>query len=508
MATEVRVKHTVKNLIWIYANVFVTSFMPFWIRRFIIHYWNMEYLGLISLYSSILNVLNISELGIGTALVYNMYKPMAEGDVIHVNQMLSLYQKFYRFFGLVILIVSVILMPFLPFLIQGNAPRELNIYAIYVFYIAYATVSYWIYSYSPAVYQANQDISVTNKYSAIVWLITYSVQLVALAVCHNFYMYAALLPIGTFLIYFFTGRRQRKQFHQYVPVKFKKEYFDKKFWHEFKHRVVGISFSKLRTACRSSIDVIIISAFLGLADAAKYQNYVMVLAVGWMLINSITAAVLPSLGNAVAVESRENNLGITKAAVFLVEWASVIVSALIICGCQPFMIMYAGKEGLVTDGAVILFVAYFYLRCISSVSDMVRNSSGIWWEGKWVALFETGVNFALNIALIGIWGIEGVVVATIISLALINIPLETYYIYKYYFKMSMRYAIMEYVKGGFVNTLSIGAVLFVKSRLSLGVVVSMLFGAVISFTLLLIFYRKSEELEEVKRVLIRLVKNK
>ena len=293
-----------------------------------------------------------------------------------------------------------------------------------------------------------------------------------------------------------------------MPVKFKKEYFDKKFWHEFKHRVVGISFSKLRTACRASVDVIIISAFLGLADAAKYQNYVMVMTVGWMLISSITTAVLPSLGNAVAVESRENNLGITKMAVFLVECASVIASALMVCGYQPFMLMYAGKDGLLTDGTVILFVAYFYLKCISSISDMVRSSSGIWWEGKWIALFETGVNIALNLVFIKIWGIEGVVVATIVSLALINIPFETHYIYKYYFQLSMKFAIMEYIKGGFVNILSILTVWLVTSRLHFGVIVNMILGVVISSIILLVFYHKSEELTEIKNILLEMIKCK
>ncbi len=508
MATEVRVKHTVKNLIWSYVSIFVTSFMPFLIRRFIIHYWDMEYLGLTSLYSSILNVLNISELGIGTALVYNMYKPVAKGDFVQANQLLSLYQKFYRFLGLMILMASLVLMPFLPRLIQGNAPKELNIYVVYIPYIAYATVSYWVYPYSSAVYQANQDISVTHKYGSIVWLITYSVQIIALAVCHNFYIYAALLPIGTFLAYFLTGRRQRKQFPQYVPAKFKRDYFDRKFWYEFKHRVVGLSFSKLRTACRASVDVIIVSAFLGLADAAKYQNYIMVMTVGCMLISSITTAVLPSLGNAVAVESRENNLGITKMSVFVVECASVIASALMVCGYQPFMLMYAGEDGLLTDGTAILFVIYFYLKCISSISDMVRSSSGIWWEGKWVALFETGVNIVLNLIFINIWGIEGVVVATIVSLALINIPLETYYIYKYYFQLPMKFALMEYIKGGFVNALSICIVWVVTGRLQFGVIVDMILGLVISSIILLVFYYKSEELAEIKNILLEMIKRK
>lgn len=511
MATKERVGHTLDNFIWGYINIGVTSIMPFFVRSLIIRKWGMEYLGINSLFASILNVLNISELGIGSAIIYNLYRPVAEKNIEETKKLLALYNLVYKFLGLVILGIGLCLVPFLSHLINGEIPDGINIYIIYFIYLINTIVSYWIFPYSIAVFQANQITSVNNKICAVVWLFNYTVQLLVVICSKNYYLYFLLLPIGSLAVYIFTGVKQRRAFPQYVPCKFKKDFFTSNFWKEFKKRVVGMSISKFRTTCRGALDTIVISAVLGLSMTAKYQNYLMVMTVPAMLILYITGAALPSLGNSVAIDSNENSLGITKMVCFVVEWVSVFFGALLMCFYQPFMYLYAGEAGMLSIQTAVLFVVFFYLKSISSISDMVRNSCGVWWEGRWIAVCETICNLLLNIVLVYIIGVNGIILATIVSLFFINIPLETCCIYKYYFKKSACGTLLGYCKSFIVAFGAIGITYgisvffehygFVGLLLDLAVcliIPNVIFGAV---------YFKSEEMTEMKQILKNVWKN-
>lgn len=513
MAQEQRIDHTVKNIIWTYIYIGIGTIFPFILRSLIIRFWGMEYLGVNSLFSAILQVLNVSELGIGQALVINMYRPAAERDTGRINSLLSLYAWFYRVLGIGIGVIGLVLVPFVPQIISGEYPQEINIFVVYIVYLFQSVVSYLAFPYCNAAFIANQCLEKTNKYQSIVWAVVYVIQIVVICYCNNYYYYVFLLPVATFLCGIVNKWGLKKWFPEYHVGKIKKSDFEKSFWQTFAKRMLATAMSKLRVVFRSSIDTIIISAVLGIAVAAKYQNYVLVMTVPLMLIGSLTTGILPTLGNSVALETKESNLAVIRLVAFLIHWISTIFAAFLICFYQPFTKIWAGDEGLLSETAMIMFVVYFYIRAISEISILVRNSSGVWWEGKWVSIMESLVNLGLNILFVQIWGVEGIVLATIISMMVLNIPFETFYVYKYYFKIAPWRDLLEYLWDAIVSLIAVAVTYFVSRLYQRGVadtfIVWCVVCVIIPNVVLFLFHCRNKKLAELIEIGMQAVrKNK
>jgi O-antigen/teichoic acid export membrane protein len=171
------------------------------------------------------------------------------------------------------------------------------------------------------------------------------------------------------------------------------------------------------------------------------------------------------------------------------------------------MRLWAGEDGMLSDMAMYLFVFYFYLRSISEISILVRNTSGIWWEGKWIAVVETLLNLILNIILVNIWGIEGVILATIISMILINIPFETYTVYKTCFKISPMKDLINYVFQGFLMVIIVVLTYNVADLIHCDgfkeIILKGLVSVIVSNCMLLLIYIKNSKLKALLIILLQ-----
>ena len=123
-----RTKNALRNMIFGFFNKFVVLLFPFIIRTVIIKTLGSEYLGLNSLFISILQVLNLAELGFSAAIVYSMYKPIAENDTKTICALMNLYKKIYRVIGFTVMAIGLFLLLFLKFFIKGAYPTDINIY--------------------------------------------------------------------------------------------------------------------------------------------------------------------------------------------------------------------------------------------------------------------------------------------------------------------------------------------------------------------------------------------
>ena len=129
-----KVQTAKRNIFWGLLNKFTLVIAPFMMRTAVVYSIGSNYLGLDSLYTSILQMLNIAELGFSSALVFSMYKPLADNDIEEVCALLNLYKTVYRIVGLVVLCLGMIVIPFLPSLIKSDTPKDINIYYLYMFF--------------------------------------------------------------------------------------------------------------------------------------------------------------------------------------------------------------------------------------------------------------------------------------------------------------------------------------------------------------------------------------
>ena len=149
----------------------------------------VQYLGLNSLFTSILQVLNLAELGVGSAMVYSMYKPIAEDDGERICALMKLYRTYYRIIGLVVGIIGIIILPFIPKLIKSDLPEDVNVYILYLLHLSATVFSYWLFAYKNSLLQAHQRNDVISKVTFIFETIKYAIQLLILIFLKNYYIY-------------------------------------------------------------------------------------------------------------------------------------------------------------------------------------------------------------------------------------------------------------------------------------------------------------------------------
>lgn len=200
MSTGNRTKKSLENIIFGMINRFVLMIFPFIVKTILIKQLGAEYLGLNNLFSSILQVLSLSELGVGTAMVYSMYKPMAENDKPTLCALLNLYHKFYTVIGFIILGLGIIILPFLDKLISGSYPKDINLYVLYLIYLINTVLSYFLFAYKKSLLEASQQNSIESKINTVASVLMYICQIFALILTKNYYVFAIFLPLSTLFI--------------------------------------------------------------------------------------------------------------------------------------------------------------------------------------------------------------------------------------------------------------------------------------------------------------------
>lgn len=184
-----RTRNAKKGIFYGTLSNMYSILMPFVMRTVLLYTLGVEYLGLNSLFASVLEVLNLAELGVGSAMVYSMYKPIAEDDYHKICATMRLYRRYYRIIGLVVCAAGLALAPFLPKLIHADLPEDVNLYALYFLYLGATVLSYWLFAYKNCLLGAYQRRDVYSKIAIASNTLKYVLQILALLLTHNFYLY-------------------------------------------------------------------------------------------------------------------------------------------------------------------------------------------------------------------------------------------------------------------------------------------------------------------------------
>ena len=425
-----RTKNAKRNMLFGAINKVITLLLPFIVRTAVIYQLGSEYLGLNSLFTSILQVLSLSELGFSQAVVYSMYKPIADGDEDTICALLSFYRLAYKVIGLVILVLGLCVLPFLPYLIEGSYPADVNIYVVYVVYLVNTSLSYLLFAYKSALLTAHQRVDVTSNVLTITTSAMNLCQIAVLFLFANYYAYVVLIPLFTLannVINLVVVNRMYPQYRCRGKV-------GPKLMGDIKRKVAGLMLQKVCATSRNSFDSIFVSAFIGLTATAIYNNYYLILNSVVGLLAVVSQSILAGAGNSVAMESRDKNYADLSKINFLYMWLSGWCTCCMLCLYQPFMRVWVGTDLMLPLSSVVLFCLYFYVLKMGDVRALYADASGIWWEQRYRSIAEAVANVALNYLLVQRFGINGVIVATLISLFVINFVLGSQLVFKYYFQ--------------------------------------------------------------------------
>lgn len=421
-----------RNIIWGITSQLVSLGMPFILRTVIIYTLGTEYLGLNSLFTSIIQVLNLSELGFASAIVYNLYKPVAEQNKEEICAILNYYKRVYKIIGLVILGAGLLATPFIPFLINGTAPDGINIYVLFLMYLVNTVISYLLFAYEECMLIAHQRNDLSSKRHIAIKFTLYIIQIIVLLAIRNYYVYLIALPATTILNNLIIHFTVRKYFPDYIA----KGEIRSKIKSDIKTQVSGLMIIKIGAITRNSFDSIIASSFLGLTLVGVYGNYYYIMssvqAVMLILLSSIQAGV----GNNIVTKGPESNYLDYRGFSFIYAWISGFAMVCMVVIYRPFIRIWVGEECLLPFTMSLLMGIYFYLLTMGDVANVYIDTTGMWWKYKYKSLVEAFSNLILNIALVRVFGIHGIVLATIVTRLLFGIIWGNGILFKNYFGLS------------------------------------------------------------------------
>lgn len=413
-----RTKNASRNIVFgIVLRIYQIA-VPFLMRTAMIYFMGVQYLGLNSLFTSILQVLNLAELGVGSAMVYSMYKPIAEDDETMICALMQLYKLYYRVIGLVIAVVGLLLTPFIPKLINGDLPPELNIYVLYLLNLAVTVLSYWLFAYKNSLLQAHQRTDVTSKVTLVTNTIQYGLQFLVLVTIKNYYIYVLTAFVTQALTNIVTAIVATKMYPDYHPGgKLPKTQVQ-----DINHRIRDLFTSKLGGVIVNSADTVVISAFLGLTMLAIYQNYYYILTSIIGFVGIVFQSCTAGIGNSVIVETKEKNFNDLKKFTFLISWIAGFCTCCLLCLYQPFMEIWVGEDLMLGFSAVICFCIYYFVYEINQLLNTYKDAAGIWHEDRFRPLVTAGANLGMNLIMVQFWGIYGVLLSTVLSTLFVGMP--------------------------------------------------------------------------------------
>lgn len=392
--------------------------IPFVMRTMMIYFMGVEYLGLNSLFTSVLQVLNLAELGVGSAMVYSMYKPIAEDDSETICALMLLYRKYYRAIGAIIGVVGVALTPMIPSLISGDIPEGINIYVLYLLHLSATVASYWLFAYKDSLLTAHQRVDIASKVTIVTTTLQYVLQFVALAITRNYYLYL-IVSLGAQVINnIVKAIIATKMYPNYSP----KGGMDSEVVAGINRRIKDLFTAKVGGVIINSADTLVISAVLGLTVLAIYQNYFFILSSVIGFVTVVFSACTAGIGNSIIVETKEKNYDDLNKFSFLIFWVSVFCCSCFLALYQPFMELWVGRELMLAYPAVIWFTVYFYINEQIQLLITYKDAAGIWHADRFRPLVTSVANLILNIIFVHFWGIYGVLMATVISRLAIGIP--------------------------------------------------------------------------------------
>lgn len=435
-----RTYNTIRNFGFGLIFKAISIFLPFVLRTVMIRYMGLQYAGLNTLFTSILQVLNMTELGFGSALTFSLYKPIAEGNDEHICALMNLYKKVYRIIGLVTLCIGLSLLPFLKYLIKGEYPDDINIIVLYLVYLLNTALSYFMFAYKQALINAFQRNDVINKIHSFTYLFIYIFEILVVFFTRNYYFYIIFIPISTIIINLLANFACCKLFPNLkckgdVSKQEKAEIFDK---------VKALVGHKIGGVVLNSLDSIVISAFLGIITVGIYGNYFYILTAVYGIIDIVYNAILASVGNALAVKNQNETYSLFMKVSFVFAWFVCNCSVCLISLYQPFMTLWVGEKGLFPLLTVCIIVAYFYSFKSRIIGLNFKDAAGLWKSDFWKPYIGLVVNLSTNLLLVQIIGINGVFLSTIFTMSGIYFPWETHVLFSELFKRSSKKYLLLY----------------------------------------------------------------
>lgn len=497
-----RSKNSVINAISAIIMYSVAIFASFFTQKVFIKSLGNEYLGLNGLFNNILSMLTVVELGFGTAIIYNLYKPVADNDEKKIKALMNYYKKIYNIVVIIITILGFCVLPFLDKIV-GKVSINQNIKYLFILSLIDIIVSY-LFSYKRSILYANQKTYVINLVHIGYTILSNIAEIIFLLETKNYVIYLIIKIIFRILenvvVTIFTNNM-----YPYIKKK-NNEKIDSDTKRDVKKQVKGLLFHKLGGSIVFGTDNIVISNVFGVVTVGFYSNYYIIINAINTLLGQVFTSLTASIGNLLLEENKQKNYKIYKNFLFANSWMYMFCASCLICLMESFISLWIGDEYILRYSVLVILIINFYMQGMRKTCSTFKEASGIFYEDRFVPVIEAILNIILSIFFSKIFGLEGVFLGTILSTLVVYLYTFPKYIYKRIFNRTYIQYLLEMLKYFVIAFISVVITVAVTKVINIGKsnfteLIKNLFVCIIIPNLIyLILFFKSDEIKYFKDI--------
>lgn len=506
-----RKKSSFKNMITAVSSNVLTIIVGLVAQAIFIKILGSEYLGLNGLFSNVISMLGIVELGMGSAIIYNMYKPIAEENHEKIKSLMQFYKKSYRIITLIISIIGIMIIPFIKYIVDiESVTIGINVYLVYILFLLETICSY-ILSYKRSMLYADQKEYITNIIHMGYTILVNTMQLTFLYFTHDYYLYLIIKVmmrlVENIVISSYVNRRYSYLLDNNVTK------LDSKTEKDIFQKIKALFFHKIGTFIVSGTDNIIISKYLGLVTVGLYSNYYMIINAVQTVINHIIQATRASVGNLLVTESKTKQFDIFNKIRFVNFWISCFSSICIFVIMDSFITIWIGYKFVLPTKVLLVLVINFFIVSSRSTYGAFKEAAGIFYEDRFVPIIESLLNIVLSIIFVKKFGLMGVFMGTIASGLVLWCYSYPKYVYNKlfgrkisdYIKETIYYFIIFILIAGFTYSL---AILISFDNVYLQFISNVLIALIVPNVIMLLLFSKDENFKYFINMLKGLKKRK
>lgn len=423
-----RTEKSIRNFVFALGSQAVTVLLSFITRTCLIYTLGIQAVAINGLFTEVISALSLAELGVGSAIVYNLYKPLAEGNHQKVSQLMNLFKKAYRVIALATLIIGVSLTPWIQFFIKDITYEIGYIRIVYLMFVFQSVVSY-LFSYKIALLEADQNSYIFTRITTIFRIIGTVLILIVLVTTKKYILFLAtniLLVIATNAY----GSHVVDQKYPYID---KKEKLPKEERAQIFGNIRNIFIKQFAGRVVDSTDNLLISSLVSTILVGYYNNYLIVIGVFKQLADKMMNAATASMGNLYVTGEADNKIEILNRLTFIF-YAFASISAVGVFACiQPFMSLWLKNKYLLDNSVIMVLCLLLVTEITYKPLSTAMHLSGFFEIGRNISFVSAIVNLAVSIVLGMRIGMIGIFIGTMCTYV-IEIIAKIHYLFKLYFK--------------------------------------------------------------------------
>lgn len=502
-----RINNSFINISVNFAGYFINIVLSFICRVFFVRILGAEYLGINSLFSSILSLLSLSELGIGTAMIYALYAPVARDDKEKISAYLKLYGVAYRAIGIIVFLLGLVLILFFPVLITEPPNISENLVIIYILFLI-STASSYFFSYKSSILIVNQKNYIVVAINYIIVIIQNIIQIIILASTKNYYLYLILQVIFTLIYNIIISKKAEKDYPYICEKKVTPLQI-----HEKKSlflNIKALTITKLSGIIVNNTDSLVITYFNGLIQTGIISNYSLIVSILNNIANQAFTSLSASLGNLNAIGEEDHKykvfLSLNLSNFWIFAWLSIAIVNL----SSDIITLFFGNEFVLNISIPIILALNFYILGMQCVVGLYKSTMGLFKHGQYMLLFTAVINLTGDFILGKNYGVIGILLATAIARIFTNVWYEPYAIYRFGFHKKVFPYFKRYILYFFIVVTTCLICFFVCSNIAVNLFVD-LFLKILVCTLIpnaifFFVFHKWDEFIYLKNVVSQIIK--